>query len=87
MSGLRKMDDVVTAAPRVVKYPARKECTRCGRTRSINLFRLLSSGYRQGMCEDCERDYDRDRWHRRSPESKASAGGNALRRRRRTVTA
>lgn len=52
-------------------YPARKKCSGpCGKTRVITKFRLLSSGYRQGMCEDCERDYERDRWHRRSAESK-----------------
>lgn len=63
------------------QYPARKECTRCGRRRGIEKFRLLSSGYRQGMCTDCERDYERERWHHRSPTSKASSGGTALKRR------
>jgi hypothetical protein len=63
------------------QYPARKECTRCGRHRAIRFFRLLTSGYRQGMCTDCERDYERDRWHTRSDASKASSGGAALKRR------
>jgi hypothetical protein len=66
---------------REVKYPARKDCTRCHRKRSIKMFRLLSSGYRQGMCVDCERDYERDRWHSRTATSKATAGGTAHRRR------
>jgi hypothetical protein len=64
------------------QYPTRKECTRCAKKRAISKFRLLSSGYRQGMCVDCEREYERDRWHTRSAASKASAGG-----RRRVATA
>ncbi len=56
------------------QYPARKECTTCGRTRLIKFFRLLSSGYRQGMCVDCERDYERERWHNRSEKSKQASG-------------
>jgi hypothetical protein len=66
------------APPKQKRYPrrfgerARKECTgRCGKLRSIALFRILKpSGYRQGMCVDCERAYERDRWQRRSAASK-----------------
>jgi hypothetical protein len=69
----------------VKQYPTRKVCTRCDRRRAISKFRLLSSGYRQGMCEDCERDYERERWHTRSAKSKQTAGGTAALRRSRRV--
>lgn len=63
-------------------YSARKKCTgSCGKTRVITKFRLLKSGYRQGMCLDCERAYERQRWHDRSKESKAHSGRPSRRRR------
>jgi hypothetical protein len=52
----------------------RKQCTKCLRKRDASKFRVLSSGYLQGMCVDCEREYERDRWHNRSAASKASSG-------------
>jgi len=63
------------------RYPARKSCTRCGQSRRRDKFRLLSSGYRQSMCADCERIYERDRWHTRSEESKRFSNGAGARRR------
>jgi hypothetical protein len=71
-----------TSRPAVKTYPARKKCTgSCGRMRLIKFFRQLKSGYRQGMCVDCEREYERDRWHTRSDESRRNSGGTAARRR------
>jgi hypothetical protein len=65
------------AAPRK-EYPARKKCTgACGKTRVISKFRLLSSGYRQGMCIDCERSYERERWHTRRPRLRRAAAAVA----------
>jgi hypothetical protein len=55
--------------------PKTKVCTgACGKRRKIKFFRVLSSGYLQGMCVDCERAYERDRWHTRSVSSRATAG-------------
>jgi hypothetical protein len=65
----------------------RKTCTRCGRMRAASRFRLLVSGYLQGMCVDCERDYERERWHTRSDRSKQHSGQAATLRRRRTRAA
>lgn len=52
-----------------------KVCARCARRRKVKFFRQLTSGYLQGMCRDCEREYERKRWHSRSPQSKATSGG------------
>jgi hypothetical protein len=64
-----------------IPYPARRKCTSCGKTRLKKFFRLLKSGYRQGMCVDCERAYERQRWHNRPAESKQNSGGAAMKRR------
>lgn len=49
------------------RYPLRKECKGpCGKKRARSKFRILSSGYLQSMCRDCEREYERERWHRRN---------------------
>lgn len=73
---------VAVTAPQLAKtYPLRKRCNRCGRRRATKpidgnragKFRILSSGYLQGMCVDCERDYERDRWQNRSPASRRAA--------------
>lgn len=48
-----------------------KTCSRCRSILPIAMFRLLVHGYRQGMCTDCERDWDRQRWRdRRSPAAR-----------------
>lgn len=61
----------------------RKKCTGpCRRTRRARFFRVLSSGYLQGMCVDCERAYERERWHRRTPQSKARSAQQRARLRR-----
>lgn len=38
-----------------------KRCSSCREKLWIVMFRVLSNGYRAGMCDDCERAYDRRR--------------------------
>lgn len=64
-----------------IPYPARRKCTSCGKSRLKKFFRLLKTGYRQGMCRDCERAYERGRWHTRNEESRRNSGGAAMKRR------
>ena len=50
------------------KTPKTKLCAGmhgCRRRRPLERFRMLSHGYRAAYCDDCERAWDRLRWHRR----------------------
>jgi hypothetical protein len=49
-----------------------KVCSRCKEEVWIELFRVLSSGYRSSMCDTCEREYDRERRLKRSEEEPSS---------------
>ena len=62
-------------AGRAAIVNGKKRCTVCRKLKKVEEFRLLSSGYRQGMCaEPCEREWNADYWReRRSPQSKEAS--------------